>query len=94
MERERRRRKLNHHAFSTLLRISKSYWTMIRKGDRRPTLYVLQAILKQVPELGPYVDSYMRQGNDGDKGQTTQEIINPDNSGKPLKKTGGKTTGA
>lgn len=66
MEAERNRRRLNHQDFSALLRISKSYWTMIRKGDRRPTLYVLQTILQQVPELGPYVDSYMRQGNDGE----------------------------
>ena len=90
MERERRRRKLNHQDFSTLLKISKSYWCMIRKGTRRPTLYVLQTILHQVPQLGVYVDSYMRQENDGDKEKRGQEIINPGNSEKPPSKTGGK----
>lgn len=64
LELERRRRNLDHKGFSTLLRITESYWCMIRKGNRRPSLNLCHTIYKQVPEVAEYVDDYVRSSND------------------------------
>jgi len=63
MEAERIKHQLGHKKFSTLLEITDSYWCMIRKGRRRPSLNLCQRIHKQFPGVGTYVDAYIRQGN-------------------------------
>jgi hypothetical protein len=41
---------------------------MIRKGDRRFTLDVLQSILQALPALSPHVIAYMRDGDKENEG--------------------------
>ena len=68
LERERTKRRLDHKGFSTLLRISESYWCMLRKGDRCLTPNLAVAFMKKLPELTPEVQAFiMQQGKDGDK---------------------------
>ena len=64
MEAERTQRQLDHKAFSALLQITDSYWCMIRKGKRRPSLALCQTICDQLPDVASHVDAYMRQGNE------------------------------
>lgn len=68
MEAERTRRNLDHKGFSTLLKISESYWSMIRKGTRTLTPNLAVSFMQNLPEITPAVTIFiMRQGNDGDK---------------------------
>lgn len=97
LEAERIRRKLNHHAFSTLLGIHESYWHRIRTGERPLNLNLLTIFMQKLPEVTPEVTIYiMRQGNDGgeDKnpGEKTPGGQNPTGSQKTSTKTGGKNT--
>ena len=62
MEAERVRRGLNHQDFSALLGITDSYWCMIRKGKRRPSLNLVATIHEQLPEVSIYADAYTRSG--------------------------------
>jgi len=68
LEQERTRRGLDHKGFSTLLKISESYWSMIRKGTRTLTPNLAVSFMQTLPEITPAVTIFiMRQGNDGDK---------------------------
>lgn len=60
MEGERSRRGMDHKAFSTLLGITDSYWCMIRKGKRRPSLELIKTIHEKLPEVSTYADAYTR----------------------------------
>lgn len=60
MEAERIRRGLDHKAFSALLGITDSYWCMIRKGKRRISLDLLNAIYRKLPEVSIQADTYAR----------------------------------
>ena len=91
LERERRRRQLNHRAFSTLLGIHESYWHRIRTGERSLNLNTLQIFMQKLPEVTPEVTIYiMRQGNDagGDGGRQA-----PPDSLETPEKLGGKSPG-
>ena len=68
LEKERVRRGLNHKGFSTLLRISESYWCMLRKGDRRLTPNLAVLFMQKLPEITPEVQAFiLQQGKDGDE---------------------------
>lgn len=68
LEEERVRRGLNHKDFSTLLKISESYWCMIRKGDRRLTPNLAVLFMQKLPEISLEVQTFiMSQGKDGDE---------------------------
>jgi hypothetical protein len=60
MEAERIRRQLDHKGFSNLLKITDSYWCMIRKGKRRPSLGLIKTIHQVLPEVSAYADAYTR----------------------------------
>lgn len=68
LERERVKRGLDHRGFSTLLKISESYWCMLRKGDRRLTPNLAVLFMKKLPEISPEVQTFiMSHGKDGDE---------------------------
>ena len=68
IEKERKRRRLSQVAFSRLLGISESYYSMLKTGDRKPNLNILTLLMQNLPEVTPEVTIYiMRQGNDGGK---------------------------
>lgn len=68
VEEERIRRQLSQAAFSKLLGISESYYSMLKSGSRKPNLNILTLFMQKLPEVTPEVTIYiMRQGNDGDK---------------------------
>lgn len=56
------RRKMGDKAFSRHLKISDSYWWMIKNGKRRPSLNLCRTIYNQMPEVSSDVDDYMRHG--------------------------------
>ena len=65
LEKERDERKMDNHTFSTtLLKISESYWSMLRSGDRRFSIDMLQTILFVFPHLEPQVIAYMKDGDE------------------------------
>ena len=75
LEQERVRRGLDHKGFSTLLKISESYWSMIRKGTRTLTPNLAVSFMQQLPEITPAVTTFiMRQGNDGQKRHTKDYV--------------------
>ena len=90
VDRERLKREMSNRYFSrNVLGISPSYWCRLKNGERAITLDILRIFMQNLPELTPEVTIYiMRQGNDGNNPKRGQEIINPDNSEKPLLKTG------
>lgn len=78
LEHERMRRGLNHKGFSTLLKISESYWSMIRKGTRTLTPNLAVSFMQKLPELTPEVTIFiMRQGNDGKNDNTPKTKTTP-----------------
>ena len=82
LEQERMRRGLDHKGFSTLLKISESYWSMIRKGTRTLTPNLAVSFMQQLPELTPAVTLFiMRQGQDGQRQKTA-------NTDKPKTRSG------
>jgi len=68
LEKERVKRGLNHKGFSTLLKISESYWCMLRKGDRQLTPNLAVLFMQKLPEITPEIQAFiMQQGKDGDE---------------------------
>jgi len=68
LEEERVRRGLNHKGFSTLLRISESYWCMLRKGARRLTPNLAVLFMQKLPSITTEVQDFiMQQGKDGEE---------------------------
>jgi len=68
LEQERIRRGLDHKGFSTLLKISESYWSMIRKGSRTLTPNLAVSFMQKLPDITPEVQAFiMRHGNDGNR---------------------------
>lgn len=64
MDADRIRRGMDHKAFSALLGITASYWCMVRKGKRRPSLTLIETIHRQLPEVSSCVDLYTRPGKE------------------------------
>lgn len=67
LEAERTKLMLNQGEFSNFLGISESYYSMLKTGDRRPTLNFLTLVMQKLPHLTPEVTIFMirRRNNPG-----------------------------
>lgn len=63
LEKERKRRKLDGNAFSTLLGVNYACYSRTKTRARPPSKRMLMAILRHLPNLSPYVEAYMKQGD-------------------------------
>lgn len=79
VDKERVKRQMSDRKFSIeVLGISPSYYCLLKKGERRITLEILNIFKEKLPEITPEVTIFfMSQGNDG-------------KNKKPLKKVGVK----
>lgn len=82
VEKIRKEREMSDRQFSLkVLGISPSYYCLLKNGERRITLEVLQILKQRLPEITPEVIIFfMSQGDDG-------------KNKKGGLKTGGKTAG-
>lgn len=56
---DRQARGMNHTDYSAYLGISKTYWTRLRNGERKPTINVLKILKEKIPTLKPQIDAYI-----------------------------------
>jgi hypothetical protein len=58
VDKDREARGMSHTGYAIFLGISKTYWTRLRTGQRRPTPTVIKAIKARIPELRQKCDDF------------------------------------
>jgi len=76
VDREREKRHMTDRKFSIeVLGISPSYYCLLKKGERRITLEILNIFKEKLPEITPEVMIFfMSQGNDGKSKKNPKKV--------------------
>ena len=59
------KRGLSDTALASLLGIDLSVWSRIKRGERKPTVTFLKAVIARMPELSLTVIDYLREDKEG-----------------------------
>jgi len=67
IEEERIRLKMDQRAFSSFLGISESYYSMLKSGDRKPSLQILSIFMQKLPRFTPEITVFIKHLRDDGK---------------------------
>ena len=71
IDRERIRLNMDQRAFSNFLGISESYYSMLKSGDRKPSLPLLSTLMQKLPQFTPEITVFIKRlGGDGKSKET------------------------